>query len=101
VALYCAGRLWIELLRVDPAETFAGIRLNVFTAVVVGLLAVAYVVWQRGRPREVITRGRDAGDTAPARRPRAETAPAATPAAAEPRDGEDPGGDGDRRHTGT
>ncbi len=105
VALYCAGRLWIELLRVDPAETFAGIRLNVFTAVVVGLLAVAYLVWQRGRPREVITRGRDAGDTAPVRRPRAESAPAATPAAtpaaAERRDGEDPGDDGDRRHTGT
>jgi prolipoprotein diacylglyceryl transferase len=105
VALYCAGRLWIELLRVDPAETFSGIRLNVFTAVIVGLLAVAYLVWQRGRPREVITRGRDAGDTAPTRRPRAESAPAAAPAAApsatEPRDGEDPGGDGDRRHTGT
>jgi prolipoprotein diacylglyceryl transferase len=105
VALYCAGRLWIELLRTDPAETFFGIRLNVFTAIIVGLLAVAYLVWQRGRPREVITRGRDAGDTAPTRRPRAESAPASAPAAApsatEPRDGEDPGGDGDRRHTGT
>ena len=30
-----------------------------FTAVVVGLLAVAYLVWQRGRPREVITRGEE------------------------------------------
>jgi prolipoprotein diacylglyceryl transferase len=59
VAAYCAGRLWIELLRTDPAETFFGIRLNVFTSIVVGLLAVAYVVWQRGRPREVITRGAD------------------------------------------
>jgi prolipoprotein diacylglyceryl transferase len=98
VALYCLGRLWIELLRTDPAETFAGIRINVFTSVIVGLLAVAYLVWQRGRPREVITRGRDAGDTAPVRRPQADAAPAAAPAAAEPRDGEDPGGDGDRRH---
>jgi hypothetical protein len=64
---------------------------------------VAYLVWQRGRPREVITRGRDAGDTAPTRRPRPESAPAATPtpapAAAETRDGEDAGGDGGRRHT--
>jgi prolipoprotein diacylglyceryl transferase len=57
VASYCAGRLWIELLRTDPAEHFFGVRLNVFTSVVVGLLAVAYLVWQRGRPREVITRG--------------------------------------------
>jgi prolipoprotein diacylglyceryl transferase len=56
VAAYCAGRLWIELLRTDPAETFFGVRLNVFTSVVVGLLAVAYFVWQRGRPREVLDR---------------------------------------------
>jgi prolipoprotein diacylglyceryl transferase len=57
VASYCAGRLWIELLRTDPAETFFGVRLNVFTSLVVGLLAVAYFVWQRGKPREVILRG--------------------------------------------
>ena len=37
---------------------FFGVRLNVFTSIVVGLLAVAYFVWQRGRPREVIDRGR-------------------------------------------
>ncbi len=59
VLAYCTGRLWIELLRTDPAETFFGVRLNVFTAVVVGLLALAYLVWQRGRPREVITRGEE------------------------------------------
>ena len=57
VASYCLGRLWIELMRTDPAETFFGVRLNVFTSVIVGLLAVAYFVWQRGRPREVIERG--------------------------------------------
>ncbi|MCA0143515.1 prolipoprotein diacylglyceryl transferase [Blastococcus sp. LR1] len=56
VATYCAGRLWIELLRSDPAETFFGVRVNVFTSVIVGLLAVAYFVWQRGRPREEIDR---------------------------------------------
>jgi prolipoprotein diacylglyceryl transferase len=57
VLSYCVGRLWIELLRTDPAEHFFGVRLNVFTAIVVGLLAAGYLVWQRGRPREVITRG--------------------------------------------
>jgi prolipoprotein diacylglyceryl transferase len=73
VASYCLGRLWIELLRTDPAETFFGVRLNVFTSVVVGLLAVAYFFWQRGRPREVLRRGAregartaDADDTEPA-----------------------------------
>ncbi|MFP5369761.1 MAG: prolipoprotein diacylglyceryl transferase [Actinomycetes bacterium] len=77
VAAYCAGRLWIELLRTDPAETFFGVRLNVFTSVVVGLLAVAYFVWQRGRPREVLDRQReDAGDPV---EPGEEAAPAAPP----------------------
>ncbi|WP_222193603.1 prolipoprotein diacylglyceryl transferase [Modestobacter italicus] len=59
VAAYCAGRVWIEALRIDTAEQFFGIRLNVFTSIVVGLLAVAYLFAQRGRPREVITRGAD------------------------------------------
>jgi prolipoprotein diacylglyceryl transferase len=65
VATYCLGRLWVELLRSDPAEHFFGVRLNVFTAVVVGLGAVVYFVLQRGRPREVITRGADAAAEQP------------------------------------
>ncbi|GAB3303349.1 prolipoprotein diacylglyceryl transferase [Geodermatophilus aquaeductus] len=64
VALYCAGRLWIELLRIDAANRILGVRLNVFTCIVVGLLAVAYMVWQRGRPREVIDRAGTADDDA-------------------------------------
>ena len=63
VVSYCVGRLWIELMRTDPAETFFGVRLNVFTSVVVGLLALAYFFWQRGKPREVIDR-RPAADSA-------------------------------------
>jgi prolipoprotein diacylglyceryl transferase len=66
VAAYCAGRLWIEMLRIDTAEHFFGLRLNVFTSIAVGLVAVAALVWQRGRPREVITRGAaKAGEQAP------------------------------------
>jgi prolipoprotein diacylglyceryl transferase len=57
VVAYCTGRLWVELLRTDPAEHFFGVRLNVFTAIVVGLGALAYLIHMRGRPREVITRG--------------------------------------------
>jgi prolipoprotein diacylglyceryl transferase len=59
VAAYCFGRLWIELLRTDPATHFFGVRINVFTAIVVGLLALVYFVALRGRSREVITRGAD------------------------------------------
>ena len=62
VALYCAGRLWIEILRIDDANRILGVRLNVFTCIVVGLLAVAYLVWQRGRPREVLDRTDDRTD---------------------------------------
>lgn len=44
VALYCLGRLWWELLRIDTATLVFGVRINVFTAVVVGLGAVLYIV---------------------------------------------------------
>jgi prolipoprotein diacylglyceryl transferase len=86
VISYCTGRLWIELLRTDPAEHFFGIRLNVFTSIVVGLLAVAYFVWQRGKPREVIVRG--VGDGTPVTSA-AEPAGTARPV---------PSGDEDHRH---
>jgi prolipoprotein diacylglyceryl transferase len=44
VAGYCVGRLGVELLRSDPATMVLGIRINVFTAVIVFLAAVAYIV---------------------------------------------------------
>jgi prolipoprotein diacylglyceryl transferase len=56
-ASYCLGRLGVELLRTDPAVHFFGVRLNVFTAIIVGVAALAYFVVMRGRPREVIDRG--------------------------------------------
>jgi prolipoprotein diacylglyceryl transferase len=81
VAAYCAGRLWIELLRIDAAERVLGVRLNVITSIVVGLLAVAYLVWQRGRPREVIDRGTAASEGSPRATGETETF---APVAAEP-----------------
>ena len=51
VVLYTAGRLWIELLRIDPAEQILGLRLNVWTSIIVGLGAlIAFVVIGRGHP---------------------------------------------------
>ncbi|MEU6126046.1 prolipoprotein diacylglyceryl transferase [Streptomyces sp. NPDC047123] len=44
VASYCAGRGWIEYMRVDDAHHVLGLRLNVWTAIVVFLLAVVYFV---------------------------------------------------------
>ena len=60
VALYCLGRFWIELLRVDPATTIGGIRLNVFTAALLFLGAIVGFLSQRGRPRESLA-GRAGG----------------------------------------
>ncbi|HVX42652.1 MAG TPA: prolipoprotein diacylglyceryl transferase [Mycobacteriales bacterium] len=51
VMSYTAGRAWIEYMRIDEANHFLGIRLNVFTAIIVFLGATAYFVLRRG-PRE-------------------------------------------------
>ena len=51
VALYTLGRLFWELLRIDDATLIFGVRVNVFTSVLVGLGAVVYlVVSARMRP---------------------------------------------------
>ncbi|MGN5632001.1 prolipoprotein diacylglyceryl transferase [Streptomyces sp. AC154] len=44
VASYCAGRAWIEYMRVDEAHHILGLRLNVWTALIVFVLAVVYMV---------------------------------------------------------
>jgi prolipoprotein diacylglyceryl transferase len=49
VMLYTAGRFWIEQLRIDTANEVLGVRLNVFTAVIVFVLALAYFLWSRRR----------------------------------------------------
>jgi prolipoprotein diacylglyceryl transferase len=52
IALYCTGRFFMELLRIDPAHEIAGLRLNAWMSligIVVGV--VWYVLSQRrGRP---------------------------------------------------
>ncbi|MFF8730770.1 prolipoprotein diacylglyceryl transferase [Streptomyces sp. NPDC015171] len=44
VAAYCVGRGWIEYMRVDDAHHILGLRLNDWTALLVFLLAVVYIV---------------------------------------------------------
>lgn len=44
VAGYCLGRFWIELMRSDPAQLLAGIRVNSFTATFVFIGAVVYII---------------------------------------------------------
>ncbi|AGL15599.1 prolipoprotein diacylglyceryl transferase [Actinoplanes sp. N902-109] len=53
VMAYTLGRCWIEMLRIDDANHFFGIRLNVFTAIVVFLAALAYFLLVKG-PRQYV-----------------------------------------------
>jgi prolipoprotein diacylglyceryl transferase len=63
VLLYTIGRFWIEALRVDPANQVLGLRLNMWTSVIVGLGALVYFVLSaRLRPgRETSVERRPAG----------------------------------------
>jgi prolipoprotein diacylglyceryl transferase len=53
VAYYCFGRFFEELLRVDPAHHFAGLRLNAWVSIVVFIGAVVAFVWVQRHGREV------------------------------------------------
>ena len=53
VMLYTAGRGWIEMLRIDSVELsdVGGLRFNVWTSIVLFVLAAAYLLWSsRARP---------------------------------------------------
>ena len=85
VMLYTAGRVWIEMLRIDPAELILGVRLNVWTSVLVlAGASIAFVVVGRR------TRGLEDTVALPGRGP-IESVPPAVPA--EP--AEDPGSTGE------
>ena len=58
VALYTLGRLWIELVRIDAASEIFGVRVNVFTSVIVGLAATVVVVMLQ-RSDKYQPRGKD------------------------------------------
>lgn len=48
---YCAGRAWIEYLRIDPvqASDVFGLRLNVWTSIVLFAAALAFFLYSRRR----------------------------------------------------
>ena len=63
VAAYTAGRAWIENLRIDTVNHFLGLRLNVWTALILFVLAVvAFVISAKRHPgQEDISTGPAAG----------------------------------------
>lgn len=80
-AYYTLGRVWIEALRIDDAELIFGVRLNVWTSILVFVVAVAFFValglkWRNtGEPRSVYLPGREPSGEDPA--PDDENRPAA------------------------
>ena len=53
IMVYTAGRFWIELLRIDPANDIGPFRINVWTSIILFVLATAFFVWKRQRtPKE-------------------------------------------------
>ena len=52
VAGYTLGRGWIEMLRIDTANKFLGLRINVFTAIVLFVVSVVILIVRRGVQRE-------------------------------------------------
>ncbi len=59
VMLYCAGRFWIEALRIDSVNEIGGFRLNNYTSLIVFLAALVWLIWLiRNRPgREEVVEG--------------------------------------------
>jgi prolipoprotein diacylglyceryl transferase len=53
VAGYSLGRIWSELLRVDPAKHILGMRLNFWVAIVLFVSGVIWFVWTQRAGREV------------------------------------------------
>ncbi len=68
VMLYCAGRFWIEALRIDTVNEIGGFRLNNYTSLIVFLAAALVLVWLvRHRPgREEVVETAPASINSPA-----------------------------------
>ncbi len=68
VVLYTSGRLWIEMLRIDDAERVLGVRLNVWTSIIVllGALLAWWLVGRRHPERETSVLARPAAPSDPA-----------------------------------
>ena len=53
VNAYTVGRGWIEMLRIDPANHVLGLRLNVWTSIVLFIAAVIFLIVRQPRPNAV------------------------------------------------
>ncbi len=65
---YGIGRSWLESIRIDPSETFLGIRTNIWAAFAAIALGIVIALWSRrahtGLELSVYRNGRDPKDSA-------------------------------------
>jgi phosphatidylglycerol---prolipoprotein diacylglyceryl transferase len=45
VAYYCFGRFFEELVRIDPAHEYYGLRLNAYVSIALFVLSLAFFIW--------------------------------------------------------
>ncbi len=62
---YALGRLWVEALRIDPATTIVGVRVNIWVSVVTIAAAAAVFAWRRAHTPTDEGRERSAEPAAP------------------------------------
>jgi hypothetical protein len=95
VAAYTLGRGWIEYLRVDTVNHVLGLRLNVWTSIILFVLAVAYILISArrnpGRETEVQPTPSDEADETPAPSDDAEETPQTSSTSTTPTDGDETG----------
>ncbi len=70
VSLYTFGRFFEELLRIDPAHQFAGLRLNAWVSLVVFACSTAFFVWWQFFGGTWPRRRSETGDGEPRKGPR-------------------------------
>jgi prolipoprotein diacylglyceryl transferase len=65
VSIYTFGRFFEELLRIDPAHEFAGLRLNAWVSIVLFVCSTAFFVWWQFFQGRGLPRRRGAAERAP------------------------------------
>ena len=90
VMLYTLGRGWIEAMRIDDAQLIGGLRLNVWTSIIVFTLALVMLLWLGRR-----SPGRDTTVWLPGREPEGDDAADGEAADSKARAGETPDTDTD------
>jgi prolipoprotein diacylglyceryl transferase len=63
VSYYCFGRFFEELIRVDPAHHFLGLRINAWVSIVLFVVSTAFFIWW-----QFIRQEPEPGDVGPRRR---------------------------------